>query len=44
MLKEEGKKMTVNKIEEDMSFLSFMHFRATKVLDMGHSPLKQNPT
>jgi hypothetical protein len=44
MLKEEGNWMTVNKIEEDMSFLSFMHFRATEVLGMGHSALKQTPT
>jgi hypothetical protein len=32
MLKEEGKEVTVNKIEEDMSFLSFMHLRVTKSL------------
>jgi len=44
MLKEEGNEMTVNKIEEDRSSLSFMHFLATEVLDMGHSHLKQNPT
>jgi hypothetical protein len=41
---EKGNEMTVNKIEEDTSSLSFIHFLATKVLDMGHSHLKQNLT
>ena len=44
MLKVEGNEMAVNKIEEDTSSLSFMHFLVTQVLDMGHSHLKQNPT